>query len=510
MSRKVRQLLIFLAVLVVVGGGVALLVLLPQDGGEPASSDASSGNSSSEAISLIARSEEEIRSIAFKNEKGEVELYVDEEAASSAEETTSSSTAATVMYTVRGYEGVTILNSVARSAATLGYQLTAERDLGETSDLAPYGLDYPAASYTVVYTDGKTVTVTIGDAVPTNTARNYVMISGDKHVYIANVAEALSITGENMISTYILDLMVTNENGEQTLPTFDRIQISGRDHETPTEIYPKDEDTPQSSPLAFYTYYMKEPAVAGVTSKLTENYLTPLASLTATGVAAVNPDEATLAEYGLDDPVVLRFWIDGVKTTLLVGKVESATAYVMKEGGRVIYKVAPENVALATVSAFDLRDTLLFLSDITTIQTLTITDDAGKEYVLSLERTEKVSSSSAAASSGEPTIQYDYKCFYNDQELTYYKKFYQSFLAAYREEEPDDSVQPGKLLYSMKIDYYSEFEQEPYLIQVYEYSDRRVLYCINGEKISLVNSQWAEKLLSDLTKLINDEEITVL
>ncbi len=510
MNKKTKQLLIFLAVLVVVGVGVALLLLLPQDG-DSTTSSATASTSSTEAISLISRDQTELKSISFTNEKGTFELIAEIEEPQSTAETSSGSTssaAATVTYQVTGMEGITILGSVAQSNAQYGYSLSATRDLGEVSDLAPYGLDYPAASFVANYTDGTSTTISIGDIVPGSTSQYYVMRSGDKHVYLSAVGSVLSASRDDFLSSSILSLMTTDTSGNESLPTFDKIRISGRDHADPIVIFPQSEDVAATSPLRYYTYYMSEPVEAGVTSKLADNYLTPLASLSASGYAAVNPTDEELQKYGFGNPIELRFWIEGNKTTLLVGNVDSSTAYVMMEGGKVIYEVAASDLAIATVSAFDLQDTLMFLCDITTVSSFEFTDNTGKTYTVEQERTEKVSSSSAAVSSGEEAgVEYEYAAYCNDQNLQYYKKFYQSFLTAYREEEVPEDIQLGEKIFSLKLNYYDEYNTEPVTIDVYQYSDRRVVYQINGKNMALVKSDWADKVLGDFTKLLADEEI---
>ncbi|MDD6176211.1 MAG: DUF4340 domain-containing protein [Firmicutes bacterium] len=504
MNRKTKQLLIFLAVLVVVGAGVALLLLLPQGGEETGASSGTASVSSTETIPLISREQSEMTSLVITNEKGTVELIAEITEPESTD--ASSAAAATVTYTVTGMEGVTLLNSVVQSDARYGYSLTATRDLGKQSDLAPYGLDYPAASYVATFTDGSSVTISIGDEVPGSSSKYYVMRSGDDHVYISGVASMLSVSCNDFLSGTILSLMTTDESGAEVLPTFDKIKISGRDHDQPTVIFPQAEEVAATSPLKYYSYYMSEPQEAGVTSKLVDNYLTPLANLSATGFAAVNPTDEELQEYGMDDPIVLWFWIEGEKTSLLIGKVDGSTAYVMFEGGKVIYTVDAANIALATTKAFDLRDTLMFLCDISTVATFDFVDNNGKTYTIEQQRTEKVSSSSNT-SSGEATVDYDYAAYYNDLNLQYYKKFYQSFLTAYREEEVPEDAQPGAMLFSFTLNFFEEYDAEPITVAAYEYSDRRVIYQINGENMALVKREWANKVLADFIKLINDEEI---
>jgi len=453
-----------------------------------------------------------MKSVSFTNEKGTLELVAQigaPESTADASSGTASAAAATVTYNVTGMEGITILGSVAQADAQFGYNLTAVRDLGEESDLAPYGLDTPAASYTANYTDGSSLTISIGDAVPGNTTQYYVMRTGDKHIYIASVSTLLTVSRNDFLSTTILSLMVSDTSGNQSLPTFDKIRISGRDHDQPIVILPKADDTKATSPLVYYSYYMSEPTETGVTSKLGDNYLKPLASLTATGFAAVNPTADELQKYGFNNPIELHFWINGDKTTLLIGNVEGSKAYVMMEGGKVIYEVDAANIVLATVKAFDLRDTLMFLCDITTVSSFDFTDNTGKTYSIKQERTEKTSSSSEAVSSGEAKTEYDYTAYYNDQQLQYYKKFYQSFLTAYREEEvPADAV-PGDKLFSLTLNFYDEYDTQPITISAYKYSDRRVIYQINGTNMALVKSDWSDKVLVDFTKLINDQEINL-
>ena len=63
------------------------------------------------------------------------------------------------------------------------------------------------------------------------------------------------------------------------------------------------------------------------------------------------------------------------------------------------------------------------------------------------------------------------------------------------------------MLFSFTLNFFEEYGAEPITVAAYEYSDRRVIYQINGENMALVKREWANKVLADFIKLINDEEI---
>lgn len=517
MSKKTRQLIIALAVVVVIAAVVTVLCLLPGNGSDSTSSAGSSSTaaSSGEEVTLYDRDEKDIESITVKNDNGEFVF----------KPTTKTESDGTIDFAVEGYENLNVSNSVVSGIAQFGQKLRILKEIGETDRLADYGLTDPAARYTVKYKDGSSVTVLLGSTLNSNANQRYAVEEGKKTVYAVSADAMVNVRSTTLLSTTLISAATTNQSsGEATCPTFGYIRISGRDHEDPIEIYPTSQLTMDAtSPLKMFTYYIDGKTKLPLYSSATEKYLLDMCTVTATDIAAVNPTEAQLKEYGMDDPIVLRFQTvetdsDNKETkteyNLKVGTIDeqNQTAYAMIDGVNVVYVVGMSKLSVLTMSAYDMRDTLLYIVNADSVETFEL-DMNGQHYEFDHERTERVSSSSSQASSGTASsVVYDYTTYYNGEELTMFSKFYQQFLSAYKQEPFTDLDSKGDLLFTLTLKHYPECEKKETVFKVYQCAtnDRRVVFEVDGEIQGLVKSTWASACMDAVDKLLKGEEITVV
>ena len=144
MSKKKRQLLVILAVVVVLGALVAVLTLLPSGDPADASSDSPSSTASTEEVTLYSRDKTDLKKLVLTNEFGTFTL-------------TAKPDGDAMTYALEGYEGLNVSTAMLSSIAEFGSKLVVYREIGDTTDLASYGLTKPAAEFTAEYTDGSSV-----------------------------------------------------------------------------------------------------------------------------------------------------------------------------------------------------------------------------------------------------------------------------------------------------------------------------------------------------------------
>ena len=146
---------------------------------------------------------------------------------------------------------------------------------------------------------------------------------------------------------------------------------------------------PQSESLTS-DYRVSVPYNADAAQEAMTSITSGVASLTATSVAAVDPTEEQLAEFGLDNPLVhMDFTVNGTSYTLISGNAVDGGRYVMLDGVDVVYVCDDSTVGVwANANLFSLRDSFVLMQNIATINQLTVETPNGTD-VFHLTRTGK-------------------------------------------------------------------------------------------------------------------------
>ena len=504
MSKKTRQLLIVLLVVLLLVIGVALLIFLPTGSEGTTSSNTSSATSSAETVYLYQHDAADIKQITLKNEHDTFVLNPEKKDDE-------------IVFAVEGYEGLKTSNSLINGIASIAQQIVVKREIGKVSALGDFGLKNPHATLVTELKNGKKVTLLLGDTLNSNAKQRYAMVKGEDVVVVVEADSALNFKSTSLLSTSLVNVLGKDTEGNDLIPDFSYVRVSGRGHEKPIEIYPVPEDTSKTDPLTLYKYYIKGAKNIPLSSNAEDEFLLDMCTISASSIAVVNPTDAQKAEYGFDDPIYLSFESvqtdSDVKTThnLLIGNInDDGTAYAMLKDVNVIYVISADVIKTATMSAHDMRDTLLYMVQIVTVDKVTLTVN-GEKYEFLRERTERESSSSAT-SSGSNAVIYDYETYYNGEKMTMFGKYYQQFLAAYKQEEFTADMRKGDLMIELKLEYFDEFDHEPTVYRIYECegNDRRAVFEVDGEVQSLVKMSWAQKVVDDTARLLNGEEITVI
>ena len=261
-------------------------------------------------------------------------------------------------------------------------------------DNAAYGLAEPSATATVTYHDGATAVIRFGTA-SKGSEGYYCRVEGDDTLYIVEptVAEYFMQHGKYFIGKTLIAPPSPDEDDEEGSAGLFRLWLTGTVREQPIEIVT---DTEGKYPALTYTstFYMKEPYLRALDSDLFSTMSGTMCSLIAADVAAVHPTLEQLEEYGLADPHSVAAFTLAVLTTESVDGGGSKTShdndrehmvmlgntdedgyyYALVNGADVVYLLAPESVPWAELTYVDLVSKLLFLKNVTTVDTLTVTD----------------------------------------------------------------------------------------------------------------------------------------
>lgn len=476
MKRSTRNVVIVAACAVALG---TALVVLQHTGGENASS---SSVSSSAEIQLISKQSSDVVSMKVTNQKGSYTIVpvttrnlasAASGSVSSAAPSSSASTATTT-YTVEELGGYPVDTSAATSVMQNGFSLSATKSIGTVSDLSTFGLGNPQATVEVKFKDGSTFGYKIGNATATNESAYY--MCGDKtdSVYIVNVDAGLLepvtyFLDKEMISVKTAASASSSDSASSGDYSFTRIALSGTAYPGGVVMEMKDGALAIVSPDEYE-----------VDSDSLQTLETPLTSLTADGAVAYGPDAAALKKYGLDKPTaVAEYSVNKENHKLVVGAKNGSQYYVMADDKNVVYSVASDSISgLATQSPYALRSKLVFLPNIKTVKTMTVTNGS-KTTRMDITRKEKASSSSAASSSGSEK-DYDYAVTVGGKKLDYenFRGMYENVISIALYD--DKTVKPsGKPAASLEYGYFDKSGGD--VIQFYDAGDRRYTIVKNGK-----------------------------
>ncbi|HEX3027105.1 MAG TPA: DUF4340 domain-containing protein [Clostridia bacterium] len=213
-----------------------------------------------------------------------------------------------------------------------------------------------------------------------------------------------------------------------------------------------------------------------------------LASVTASEAVSLDMSDANLSKYGLKNPAnTFSCTFNGKVYTLLFGNTETDSGteniYVMLQGRNIIYKIATSSLSFYNWNASNLVSRLLFLDNIDTVKTLTVTIDS-KSYQFNLSGTDD-----------------KLKVIYNSKTLntSYFRNYYEDVLSNQVE---DMATKPanGKVVCTVKVDYRSSSKAST-TMQFTQIDDRRLFWQINGKGNFYILRTTVDKLISD-TKLI--------
>ena len=392
MKKQTLYIIITLVVALVLGGLLAVLFFT-----DPARNpDKEDVSYVEEGGTLISRDAAAMVSLKVKNPSSEFTIVRDPEA--EAQDTTG-----TLHYTFEGYEDMGAKSGTLAAAVENIAALKYTKEIGEVQDVNIYGLD---GTYTAVATfeDGSTEELVFG-ITPGESSGRYVLYKGK--VYICAINSLFMIEMEKNLGdvSWTINPYQDNEgNYHNYLNTF---VISGKNFENEIEI---------NFDSQYYDYVMTKPVAAVAGTDLMESIAQSLSYVETSGVAAVNPDEAKLAEFGLTEPYCdLNFVLNGNAHRITLGNQSNpGFRYAYLDGDKsVVYTLSDVYYGTwADTTETKLRDGYVYLKMIYDVNKITV-EANGKTAVIDLTRevNEELTT--------EGSVTYDYFAKLDGKEIEY-------------------------------------------------------------------------------------------
>ena len=390
---------------------------------------------------------------------------------------------------IDGLEKYTVVQSYITSLVNSYSALQAKRLISEDpEDMSIYGFDEPIATITVEFTD-ETKTVTLGSAEPT-TNGYYCKLDDSNAVYLLT-----SGIGGRLLSNklYFVDTTITPSYDTNEELAFDRVVLSGtvRDEEIIIVPTPDNEDDTFAE---IFGYQIISPANAPFDLTTGNDFLTSFFVLAGDSVVELSPDEATLAEYGFDNPYsVATIESSAGDFTVSVGKVDGEYCYVMNDSEDVIFRCLVTSIPWIEAQYKDVVSSMFLVPHIYLVSNVDITTP-NDEYNFELRYDE---------STDTVFIQRDGK-YVNTEN---FQNLYQVLVSCYLENYTTDRS-----------------EDEPYLTIVYTYreggTEKLELYISPSDSRQALikyNEKWTDfsvrmvyvdKIISDCQKLLRGESVT--
>ena len=286
---------------------------------------------------------------------------------------------AAAQYTITGYEGLALDDTLLSTLAYNGSNFEASRIAEEhVTAMEKYGLKEPRADVTLTYEDGATFRFAVGDASPTESSMTYCAVGDTVYLIRNSLIANYCKKPEDFLSRTILA-----EPDEANYPIVNDLRIARRDLDY--DIYLEydeaaAEDTSAGGTAA--THVMREPIFTYLNVDKSKDVTNGMFGLTAQEVPVIRPGEAELARAGLDDPfcTVTMNTSDGECRVLTFGDLyENAEGtqlyYTYLEGVDEIFGVKAEDAAWLTVKPNDLNSASIFVTNVWNIGTLDIKDN---------------------------------------------------------------------------------------------------------------------------------------
>ncbi len=485
MSKNIKALIVAGAALVLLGGGMTALLLM-NGGGNGDSTDPTETTESAETI-INASTGDQVKTVEI-NGAAPFKVY----------RTADATETETAVYTIEGYEDITMSQSMLSTLTNNLSNLSAELVEEDCTDLARYSLDAPVATVKLTYDDGTVFEAAIGEKYAIDTAKTYCAVGDD--VYLIKSSLTANYLEK---SIHFVDKTILAEPAEEEYPIVESLRVERTDWDYDLFLkygYEGNEDDTSGGTVA--THMMYEPVFAYLNIANSVDVTNGMFGLTALEVLDVNPDAAALAEAGLDEPFckVTMQCDDGNTHVLLIGKTytsekaEELCYQVLYEGSSVIYGVSAESAVWATMKPETIVSQNIIAS---MVWDLTILDVKCGDKELLFE------GNGSGASDTYTVTKNGVAC---DQER--FRLFYKFLLSIYGEEMCFDEALPeGDPAASVRV--LTKDGEEDYTVSFYALTDLTMMVAVDGVPTYKIRTSMLDALEHNIDIFDNlDEEFT--
>lgn len=416
MSKRVRTIILALAVILVLGGGLAAVLLLTDD---PDSDSSDTSETSDTTISLLDKTKD-----ASGNTLEKPVTRVDMVTPS---ETFTLEDNADGALAVKAYADLPIHTDNVEALSEALASISATRKLENPQVLSEYGFDEPQARVTVTYADQSTYSFELG-MMSLVSDEAYFRVSDSEDVYMVDAAFAEVVLQKSTayIGISLMSAPAVNNDDENGQPVMRDVILTGsvRGDETLVVRRVNSED---SDTMALYTYLVEKPFYRGANDENAKAAFDSAYSLTADEAYVAHPTAKQKSNCGFDKPysvakmnlavettesktsttgtttakttaatdeedAVTKYYNVQAHTVTVGKKADGDRYYVMVDDLDVIYLVSAGSMPWLEVTYNSVASTMLFLQDITDIQSISVTE-SGKATLFELTHDEEAENS---------------------------------------------------------------------------------------------------------------------
>ena len=477
-----------LAVAILIGGTIAVIKLIPE------MSDEETSSSVFEDITVIDTDSTAFTTVTVTNSNGEFKFVTQQITATNDD----GETETTDYWCVEGVDITKLSNTSMNSIISAAASVTAIREI-TTKTASECGFDNPKIKVKVESDGHDPYTILIGDESPDGLG-SYLMVEGIDTIYVApetafssfefsllDLADKTSIPA----TTFTTDTS-DNKSEDGAYAYFDSLTLSGTLFPNMITIINNPEDTDSA---ALVQYLITTP----IERYANADNLTSIVNLfsneiTVAGSYAFDITDATLKEFGLDNPdAVVSMTIDGESRTFKISKVDDEYCAVIYDGAVMIRKVSASAFAFLSLKPEDLYYKNLFMNSINDVKTLRFNDsDSEVKFDISYEEDENSNKT--------------YHILVNEKEITasYFQSFYADFVGI---QCSDFTVQETAAAVAGKITF-TFYDDSDTVIEFYKVNETQYQYSIDGINMGKITASAYNKMVKNIKLVAQDNQPT--
>ena len=481
MKKTTKSLIIAIAsVVVLVGAFLAVYYLVPDTEEDSEASSEAASEEEADHYHLISLSTSDVKQIDVENEDGKYTVLAEHAAAESSGEESIALTDETV-YTLAGYEKMELLDGQPQSLAEDATSVTATKIVNDGSNKSDFGIDKPRAVVTVTLNSGGKRTITLGNDAPDNKGA-YLTVDGDENIYLveSDSVDGLLITEMGMLSTEIGTSL-----GDDNETEFTKLVFSGTNFDSKKVEFSYNNSTAYTE-----TYIITSPDNIAANEDTAVYVVENVRYLAAEEVAAVNPDEKALKDYGLDEPfVTVEAEYPDLKVNYKASKPEDGAFYLLSND--IVYKMDESAVPWISYTYDDLIASDVLAPNHNSVDKITVqTED--KVYEFDIDRTTQTVRDDQNDTDIETTTE-AVKCNGKDLSEETFSKFFNDLTSAKRNGLNDvDSSKKAVLTVTYEFNDGTSAKAE-----YFEGENRKCPVLINGSVGSTVYESYVTKIIEE-------------
>ena len=450
-----------------------------------------------ESGSLLDLVPADISKINVENEGGSFEItsYTPTEKSDETDPETGKNveTTLTTEYTLVGFEDFEMQSGVpdqiANVCSTLSYSAVATTD--GSKSLGDWGMDEPRSIVTVTFDDDTKAVIKVGANAPQGLG-TYVMFGTGNAVYLCDTETVSPLLFK---VNDLMSLTVNDSASETGDADASQITLSGTAYGREIVLKPN-ADTEHIQNNFIITSPEENYADDNATSYITG----AIRGLYADSVAMVNPSAAQLKKLGLSTPYaqVVAKYSDATENFIASKPDGEGNVYLMKNGGKIVYKMAAANLGWVTAKYESLISEYVLYNRYDSLSGITVT--AGdKTYDFKVTTTvtksdddETESTNTVATYMGNELDQGKFETFYRNMSML---------------TKLDLSAKSPSGAPSLTVKYSYAKGRKADTVAFYKNSVSKYTVIVNGKAKGTVGASYVEKLIAQAPDAAADKEV---